>query len=696
VKRRTFLQGTLGCAWAAANAKALSAMKQAASQGIPAPSANDPEYIVVGSGPGGGPLAANLARRGHSVLLIEAGLDNMYQSLDYEVPLLTAASAPEDPRLEWEFFVRHYANLAQQLKDDKMQFASDGTPLGIFYPRAATVGGCASHDFLIAVKPHASDWDGIAKLTGDESWASSNMTKYWERLERNSYGPFVVPGPDHGYNGWLGTQIFDPNFILTHDPLIVRNLLAAALQFPSDWSTESLMATLNSNFEAFLSTDPSKPGLLTRDLNSGDPGRDFRQGLFSVPFSIYNNRRSSPREFIAETVALGYPLTLKTGALATRVLFEPLTASESQKDKDKLKAVGLQYLDGTHLYQADPNAVPPDSSTVLKTVRAKREIILAGGSFNTPQLLMLSGIGPASDLRQLGINPLIDLPGVGRNLQDRYEVGIIAVTDKDYSIFNPCTFATTSNDPCLAAWSQGQEGIYNSAGTMGVVVMRSSTAGLDPDLFLYAAPYNFTGYYRGYTEAKNLAPDSRHFTWGILKAHTRNRAGRVTLQSTNPLERPQIVFHYFDEGTTRNGAAEKDLEAIADGVEFVRRVIAQTNELMSPVTFTEILPGPAVQTREQIKEFIRNEAWSHHASGTAKIGADDDPAAVLDSRFRVRGAQGLRVVDASIFPRIPGYFIVVPIAMASEKAADVILEDLNQTTAKSDSGQWTVESGAMP
>jgi choline dehydrogenase len=671
VKRRTFLQAALAAAWTGANAKFLSGMNQARNVSIPPPSATDPDYIVVGSGPGGGPLASNLARRGYSVLLIEAGLDNMYQSADYEVPLLSAASAPEDPRLEWAYFVNHYSNLAQQEKDDKMQYAPDGTPLGIFYPRAATLGGCAAHNFLIAVKPDESDWDHIARVTGDESWSSDNMTQYWEQVERNDYGPFMVPGPDHGYNGWLGTQVFDPNYILTHDPLIVRNVLAAALQFPSPWSTASLMATLNGDFTAFLNKDPNEPGLLVRDLNSGDPGRDFRQGLFSVPLSTFNGARSSPREFIAQTVSMGFPLTVQTGALATRVLFEP---------GDSPTAVAVQYLDGTHIYQADPNATPPGPSVVLKTVRAKREIILAGGTFNTPQLLKLSGIGPAAELSGLGLPVVLDLPGVGFNLQDRYEVTLVSVTNSNYSIFNGCTFSGNSTDPCWTAWSDDQEGIYDSAGTMGVVIKRSSTAGLDPDLFMYTAPYNFTGYYRGYTEPQNLTPDLRHCTWGILKAHTRNNAGTVTLKSANPLEPPEIDFHYFFEGTTAGGAAEKDLDAVADGFEFVRTVIAQTNQLMAlnGGSFTEIYPGTAkVQTRQQIKQFILDEAWGHHACGTCKMGADDDPMAVLDSQFRVRGVRGLRVVDASAFPRIPGYFIVVPIYILSEKAADVILADSN-------------------
>lgn len=664
MNRRRFLETAL----AGAGVSASSVVAPALGKWRTGPGADSvPEYIVVGSGAGGGPLAANLARAGHSVVLIEAGLDDMYDSLDYKVPLLSASSAPEDPRLEWQFFVNHYSDLAQQEKDDKMQYASDGTPLGIFYPRAATVGGCAAHNFLIAVTPNESDWDHIAEITGDRTWSSDHMRRYWKAAENNQYGSFMVSGPGHGHKGWLGTQVFDPNFVLNNDPLIVRNLVAAALQFP-EHNEQSLLNALNGNFEALVNPDPKNPGLLVRDLNSGDPGRDNREGLFSVPLSTLNGSRSSPREFIAETIQQGYPLTLMTGALATRVLFERKTGHAP-------KAIGVEYLNQTHIYQADPNATPPDGSVVPQSLYASREVILSGGTFNTPQLLKLSGIGPAAELEKWGIEVLVDLPGVGANLQDRYEVGVVCVTDQNYSIFSPCTFGATSNDPCLAQWSANETSIYDSAGTMGVVVKRSSKAGVDPDLFMYAAPYNFTGYYRGYTLPQNIAPDLKHFTWGILKAHTRNNAGTVTLSSADPLARPDINFHYFFEGTTRHGAAADDLEAVAEGVEFVRRVIAKTNELMSPVTFTEIFPGPNVKTREQVKQFIQDEAWGHHASGTAKIGADDDPSAVLDSRFRVRGTKGLRVVDASVFPRIPGYFIVVPIYIMSEKATDVILED---------------------
>lgn len=117
---------------------------------------------------------------------------------------------------------------------------------------------------------------------------------------------------------------------------------------------------------------------------------------------------------------------------------------------------------------------------------------------------------------------------------------------------------------------------------------------------------------------------------------------------------------------------------MVEGVNLIREINKTTDSLNLFDKPVEVVPGPAAASRQQIGDFVKNEAWGHHASCTCRIGPANDPMAVLDSRFRVRGTTGLRVVDASVFPRIPGFFIVVPVYMVSEKATDVLLEDIGE------------------
>jgi choline dehydrogenase len=215
----------------------------------------------------------------------------------------------------------------------------------------------------------------------------------------------------------------------------------------------------------------------------------------------------------------------------------------------------------------------------------------------------------------------------------------------------------------------GGQGIYTSTGAFGAMLRKSPTAKAakrrDPDLFIFGAAARFTGYFPGYSFI-DIAGHDNQYTWAILKGHTLNRAGTVKLRSADPRDTPLINFHYFDEGSD---AKLEDLAAVVDGVEFVRKI----NARVADISKGEVLPGPAVQSREQIAEFVRNQAWGHHASCTNKIGPRQDPMAVVDGDFKVHGTRNLRVVDASVFPRIPGYFILAPIFMISEKATDAIL-----------------------
>jgi choline dehydrogenase len=173
----------------------------------------------------------------------------------------------------------------------------------------------------------------------------------------------------------------------------------------------------------------------------------------------------------------------------------------------------------------------------------------------------------------------------------------------------------------------------------------------------------------------------RHFTWAILKAHTHNRAGTVTLGSKNPCDAPEINFRYFGDGKADDEDARDDLEPLVAAVKFVRAMTAA-----APSVAKTVLPGKTdieltgTISDDDIRGFVRKEAWGRQACGTCRMGPKTrdgmvphgDPEAVVDSDFRVYGTSNLRVVDASVFPHAPGFFIATAVYMLSEKASDVI------------------------
>jgi choline dehydrogenase len=382
-----------------------------------------------------------------------------------------------------------------------------------------------------------------------------------------------------------------------------------------------------------------------------------------------DGQRSGPREFVLDVANAKdsdgnrkYHLDLQLNTLVTKIRFSTSTGSKPQ-------AQGVEFLVGKSLYRADPRSGSATSG-VSGSVNATREIIISAGTFNTPQLLKLSGIGPSAELQQFNIPVVVDLPGVGTNMQDRYETSVIGRTESPFSATKDCTFLRNSPDPCYEKWKSGanggDRGIYASNGIALGVVKKSSVADGDPDVLITGAPTNFPGYYPGY--AVNGTADAKHWSWIVLKAHSRNRAGTVTLASADPRDMPIINFNSFDNAAD----GVKDVKAVVEGMTLSRKMFKSVVPVAG--SFNEVWPGLSV-TEDSLDEFVRNEAWGHHASCTCPIGADSDPMAVLDSKFRVRGTEGLRVVDASVFPKIPGFYIAAPIYMISEKAADVIIKD---------------------
>jgi choline dehydrogenase-like flavoprotein len=372
-------------------------------------------------------------------------------------------------------------------------------------------------------------------------------------------------------------------------------------------------------------------------------------------------------------------LIVKTNVLVTKIMLEKIGGASATQ----FRAVGVECREGAQLYRAHPDPKLYDPLPAIKQFRAKREVIVSGGAFNSPQLLMLSGIGPKEELERHGIPVNIALPGVGKNLQDRYEVGIVYKMRENLATLEKAKFkADPQKDPVYKEWSEaspeerrkGKGFLYSSNGVIIAILKRSSVARAtqpDPDLFIFGLPSDFRGYEQGYTKSVTIKD---HFTWLVLKAHTRNSGGEVTLRSNDPRDTPQINFKYFEEGNDPNKGQE-DLQAMMEAIAFIRKMMSG---LTANGDAEEIWPGRNVSDTG-LKEWIMNEAWGHHASCSCKLGAANDGAAVLDKDFRVRGTTNLRVVDASIFPYIPGFFIVTPTYMIAEKASEVIREDATKT-----------------
>lgn len=251
------------------------------------------DYVIVGSGPGGGPVAANLAVAGHKVLLVDAGGDSG-ENLFERVPALFPRATDEFPETQWNYFATRNSDPALQAMDALTSYRlpngslytgldppAGAEQLGTLYPRAGTLGGCARHNALLTIRGFDSDWDAIAELTGDTSWNGSYYQQIFEEIEHCDYLPNSIVG--HGFKGWLWTELTS---IVTavQDLKVVSILISAATAMG-----EGLLG-------GAITTAAGLAEVLTKDINA--PGTTISNGLYQIPLSMRNSTRQGVRELV--------------------------------------------------------------------------------------------------------------------------------------------------------------------------------------------------------------------------------------------------------------------------------------------------------------------------------------------------------------------------------------------------------------
>lgn len=287
-------------------------------------------------------------------------------------------------------------------------------------------------------------------------------------------------------------------------------------------------------------------------------------------------------------------------------------------------------------------------------IKANREVIIAASSFNSPKLLMLSGIGPAEHLKSHGIEVVADRQGVGQNLQDHLELYLQMAASQPVTLYK---YWNIFGKALIGAqWLFTKSGLGTSNQFESAAFIRSKAGIKYPDIQYHFLPIAVR--YDGQAAAEGHGFQAHV---GPMRSVSR---GSVTLRSGNPKDAPKILFNYMSE--------EKDWEEFRNCIRLTREIFAQ--DAFKPYVKHEIQPGKAVQSDEELNGFIKEHVESaYHPCGTCKLGAKEDPMAVVDPELNVIGVENLRVADSSIFPRVTNGNLNGPSIMTGEKASDHIL-----------------------
>jgi len=528
------------------------------------------DYIVVGAGSAGCVLANRLSESGrHRVLLLEAGPKDT--NIWIHIPL-GYAKLFTNPKVNWLYKTEPEPEL-------------DGRQ--IIQPRGKVLGGSSSINGLLYIRGQAQDFDHWRQL-GNKGWGFDDVLRYFRKAEDQERGADDL----HGAGGPLSvSNVSEPH------PLC----------------------------EAFIDAAEQAGFPRTEDFNGPS-----QEGAGYFQLTARNGRRISTAAGYLRQARKRPNLTVATGALASRILFEGR------------RATGVDYR----------------QHGVDFTARANLEIIVAGGAFNSPQLLQLSGVGPAEHLRSLGIPVIADMPGVGADLQDHFQVRM------QYR----CTEPITMNDVVNSWHRRIGAGLRYIVSRKGMLTIGAGYAGAflrtRPELETPDVQIHFI-IFSAETTGANLHPFPG-FIASVCQLRPESR-GFVRIKSSDPAMPPAIQPHYL--------SSRFDRDTTVDGMKLLRTVMGQP--AMQHYIAEERAPGAACTSDADLLAYARATGTTvFHPTSTCRMGSD--PAAVVDERLRVHGFGGLRVIDASVMPTLVSGNTNAGIVMIAEKGADMILEDAKQ------------------
>jgi len=586
------------------------------------------DFIVVGSGAGGAPAAARLAENGFSVLVLEQGLDKPSRYVD--VPLLLA-SATEDPDTSTCYRIRHFSDPGLAARDWKWKHEGGR---GLIYPRGTgRIGGSTQINVQVWVRADDDDWNRYADATGDDFWRARNIRRLLQLVERCEYRPILKlldwlgrrfgiaslrNRRGHGFNGYIETTRGRIGLLLKDLQLMQIALVTFCYAFRLGGigdTIKRLAAVYDPNDDRVQGTEGPvyTPVTITR---RGRRAGGVRDRLLDV-------RAKHPAN-----------LEIRTGATVRNIVLD-----------ERGIAVGVRYADadgGVHV------------------VSVGREVFVAAGAFETPAILMRSGIGPKDALERVGIKPVVHLPGVGQKLHDRYEIGVISQMKRDFALLRGVRFEADPGDPEFGKWVATGRGVYGSNGVVFGFQKKTDRVLPTPDLYLFCLPATIQGYYTGYSRKTVEAPN--RLTWMVLYENKGDKNGTVLLSKDGINGQPEINFRYHSEDDPEH---PDDSRPVVAGVKAAR----EATERFAHLVDHEYWPGMAVQSDEALREAIESNSWGHHANGTARMGRRGEMLAVVDGDLKVIGTSNVRISDASVFPHTPGSFIASAVVQIGEAAA---------------------------